>query len=92
MTAPAPAAGHDQIVVTAPAARAVCHSREHARLGCLAVVTVTFGELGTAAWDNDAVWPDTWGHTYPMCSECWDLTRQVVQRHRPSLIVTGSQH
>jgi hypothetical protein len=52
-----PAPGYDQIAVTAPAARTVCNSREHARLGVLADVMVTFGQLGAAAWDHDAVWP-----------------------------------
>jgi hypothetical protein len=85
-----PAPGHDQIVVTAPPARAVCNSREHARLGVLAEVVVTFGALGTAAWDKNAVWPDAWGHSYPMCCECWDHTRQVAQRHRPGLIITDT--
>jgi hypothetical protein len=86
-----PAPGHDQIVATAPAARTVCNSREHARLGVLADVMVTIGQLGDAAWDNDALWPETWGHTYLMCSECWEATRQVAQRHRPGLVITGTQ-
>ena len=77
-------------MVTAPAAPTICNSRQHARLGVLADVMVTFGQLGAAAWDKDAVWPDTWGYTYPLCSECWDLTRQVAQRHRPSLVITGT--
>lgn len=91
MTDSPPAPGHDQIAVTTPAARTVCNSREHARLGVLADVVVTFGTLGTAAWDKDAVWPETWDHSYPMCSECWDLTRQVAQRRRPSLVITGAK-
>jgi hypothetical protein len=82
-----PAAGRDEIVVAAPDGRQVCHSRGHARLGVLAEVVVTFGELGTAAWDKDALWPDSWGRSYAMCPECWDLTRQVAQRHRPGLLV-----
>ena len=91
MTDSPPAPGHDQIAVTPPAARAVCNSREHTRLGVLADVVVTFGTLGTAAWASDALWPETWGHSYPMCAECWDLTRQVAQRHRPGLVITGAQ-
>ncbi len=91
MTDSPPAPGHDQIIITVPPARAVCHSREHARLGCLAEVTVTFGALGTAAWDNDAVWPETWGHSYPLCPECWDLTCQVAQSHRPGLVITDTR-
>jgi hypothetical protein len=86
-----PAPGHDQIALTAPPARAVCNSREHARLGVLADVVVTFGALGSAAWDKDAVWPDTWGHSYPMCGECWDTTRQVAQARRASLVITDTR-
>jgi hypothetical protein len=78
-------------VVTAPAARTVCHSREHARLGCLAEVTVTFGALGAAAGDKDAVWPDTLGPLLPLCGECWDITRQVTQSHRPGLVITDTR-
>jgi hypothetical protein len=86
-----PTPGHDQIAVTAPAARTVCNSREHARLGVLADVTVTIGQLGAATSDKDAVWPETWGHTYPLCSECWEATRQIAQRHRPGLVITSTQ-
>ena len=91
MTDSPPAPGHDQITVTAPDARTVCNSREHARLGVLAKVTVIFGELGTAAWYNDAVWPETWGCSYPLCAECWDLTRQVAQARRPGLVITDTR-
>ena len=86
-----PPAGHDQIILTAPAAGAVCHSREHTRLGCLAEVTVTIGALGTAAWGSDAVWPQSWGRCYQMCSECWDSTRQVAQARRPGLVITDTR-
>ena len=90
MTDTPPAPGHDQIAVTAPAARTVCYSREHARLGVLADVTVTIGQLGAAASDHDALWPETWGHTYPMCSECWEAAREVAQARRPALVITGT--
>ncbi len=90
MTDSPSAPGHDEIIVTTPAGRTVCNSREHARLGVLAGVVVTFGALGTAVWDNDALWPDTWGHTYPMCGECWDTTRQVAQHARPGLVIAGT--
>jgi hypothetical protein len=85
-----PAPGHDEIIVTAPPARTVCHGREHARLGVLAEVVVTFGELGTAAWGKDALWPGCWGRSYPMCPECWQTTRQVAQARRPALVITGT--
>jgi hypothetical protein len=86
-----PAPGHDQIAVTSPAARTVCNSRDHTRLGVLADVVVTFGTLGNVASASDALWPETWGHSYPMCTECWDHTRQIAQRHRPSLAITDTQ-
>lgn len=91
MTDGPPAPGHDQIILTAPAPRTVCYSREHARLGCLAEVTVTVGTLGAVAWDKDALWPDSWGRSYPMCGECFDLTRQVAQAHRPGLVITDTR-
>ncbi len=75
--------------MTAPAARAVCHARGHARLGVLAEVVVTFGELGTR-WQPDAVFQDCWGHSYPMCSECWQAAREVAQARRPGLVITGT--
>src|SRR6266851_10233816 len=84
-----PAPGHDQIIVTAPAARAVCHARGHARLGVLAEVVVTFGDLGTR-WHPDAVFQDCWGHSYPMCGECWQAAREVAQARRPALVITST--
>ena len=51
-----PAPGHDQIIVTAPAARTVCQARGHARLGVLAEAVVTFGDLGTR-WQPEMVFP-----------------------------------
>ena len=85
----AAAPGHDEIVVTAPAARTVCHSRQHARLGVLAEVVVTFGELGTK-WQREALWQDTWGLSYPMCGECFDTTREIAQSARPGLVITDT--
>jgi hypothetical protein len=82
-----PVPGHDEIVVAAPPGRCLCHSRHHAALGCLADVIVTFGQLGTR-WHRDALWQDSWGRSYAMCNQCWDVTRQVVQNHRPGLIIT----
>ena len=86
---PPPAPGHDQIIVTAPDGRQVCHSRGHARLGVLAEVVVTIGELGTC-WQPDAVFQDCWGRSYPMCAECWQATRDVAQARRPALVITGT--
>jgi hypothetical protein len=86
---PPPAPGHDEIIVTAPPDRTVCHSRQHARLRVLAEVVVTFGDLGTR-WQPDAVFQDCWGQSYAMCGECWAAVRQVAQAHRPALHVTGT--
>ena len=44
MTTPAP--GHDQITLTVPDGRHLCHDRQHRNLGRLAEVIVTFGQLG----------------------------------------------
>jgi len=85
------APGHDEIIVTAPAPGTVCNSRQHARLRVLAEVVVTFGDLGTR-WQPDAVFPDCWGRSYPMCAECWAAARQVAQARRPALRITGPTH
>lgn len=90
MTGQAPAPGRDEIIVAAPDSRTLCHSRDHTRLGCLAEVVVTFGEMGTTAWDKDALWPDSWGRSYPMCGECFDTTRQIAQHARPGLVITDT--
>ncbi len=86
-----PAPGHDQIMVAAAAGRTVCHARGHARLGVLAEVVVTFGELGTR-WQPGALWQDSWGQSYTMCPECWATTRQVAEACRPGLVITGTTH
>jgi hypothetical protein len=67
----------------------VCHARGHARLGVLAEVVVTFGELGTR-WQAGAVFQDCWGRSCPMCGECWQATREVAQARRPALVITGT--
>jgi hypothetical protein len=81
------APGLDEIAVAAPPGRCLCNSREHARLGCLAEVVVTFGELGTR-WHPDALWQDCWGRSYPLCAECWDTVRQIAANRRPGLVIT----
>ena len=84
-----PPPGHDEIIVTVPDGRTVCHARGHARLGVLAEVVVTFGDLGTR-WQPDAVFQDCRGRSYPMCRECWQAARQVAQARRPALVITGT--
>jgi len=87
--APPPAPGHDEIIVAAPDGRTVCQARGHARLGVLAEVVVTFGELGTR-WQPDAVFSDCWGGSYAMCAECWQAAREVAQARRPALVITAT--
>ena len=89
MTDSPPAPGHDEIIVTSPDGRQVCHSRGHARLGVLAEVVVTFGELGTHG-QPDAAFQDWWGRSYPMCGECFQAVREVAQACRPALVITGT--
>jgi hypothetical protein len=84
-----PAAEPDQIIVTTPDGRQVCHSLGHARLGVLAEVVVTFGQLGTR-WQPGAVFQDCWGKSYPMCAECWQACREVAQARRPALTITST--
>ncbi len=82
----AAAPGFDQIAVAEPPGRCPCNSREHAKLGCLAEVIVTFGRLGVR-WARDALWQDCWGRSYPMCSQCWQTTREIAEERRPGLVV-----
>ncbi len=55
-------------------------------MGVLAEVLVTFGQFGSH-WNRDAFWPEVWGRTYPLCAECWLLTKDVVQHVRPQLVI-----
>jgi hypothetical protein len=82
-----PAPGVDEIAVAVPPGRCLCNSRKHARLGCLADVVVTFGQLGTH-WQPDALWQDCWHRSYPLCNQCWDAVRQVAESRRPGLVIT----
>jgi hypothetical protein len=82
--------GADEIVLSAPDGRQVCHALGHSRLDVLAEVVVTFGELG-ARWQRDALWQGSWGRSFAMCSECFDTTRQVASSARPGLVVTDAR-
>jgi hypothetical protein len=84
-----PVPGHDEIIVTAPDGRQVCNSREHTRLGVLAEVVVTFGELGTR-WQPGAVFPDCWSRSFALCAECWQAAREVAQGRRPALVIIST--
>jgi hypothetical protein len=82
-----PAPGLDEIMVATLPDRCLCNSREHAQLGCLADVVVTFGRLGTR-FHPDALWPECWGRSYALCTECWDTVRQIAHHRRPALTTT----
>ena len=86
---PARAPGHDEIIVTAPGERQVCNNREHARLGVLAEVVVTFGDLGTR-WQAGALWQECWGRSFPMCGECWVAAQEITQARRSALVITDA--
>lgn len=82
--------GRDEIVLAVPQGRHLCNSRAHRKAGRLAEVIVTFGILadpGSYAHSNDALWPETWHKSYPMCAECWELTREVAAGRRRGLII-----
>ncbi|HEY5990292.1 MAG TPA: hypothetical protein VIV12_28485 [Streptosporangiaceae bacterium] len=87
--APGPAAepGADEIVLTAPAAGAVCDSLACRRQREPAAVVVAYGRLGGNWWDMDTLWPECWGRSYPNCAGCWDRARKVVRKRRPGLVV-----
>ena len=80
--------GHDQITLTVPQGRCLCNDRQHRNLGTLADVIVTFGQLGVPGTPRDAFWPECWGRSYPMCSPCWETTRQTAAKARPHLTIT----
>jgi hypothetical protein len=79
--------GLDEITVTAPGGRHLCNSLQHRNAGRLADVMVTFGRLGIRKLDPQALWPECWGRTYPMCGQCWDDARQFAQKRRPGLVI-----
>ena len=79
--------GFDEIIVAPAGGRPLCSNRAHRDLGLVATVTVTFGQLGTLYLLNEALWPETWGCSYPFCGECWDTVRQIAERKRPRLVI-----
>lgn len=81
----APTPGPDEIVLSAPGSRDLCHSLEHLRAGRPAQVRVVFGELGTRF--TDELWPECWHHSYPMCGPCWWATRRTAAVRRPALVI-----
>ncbi|HEY6278014.1 MAG TPA: hypothetical protein VIX86_16970 [Streptosporangiaceae bacterium] len=79
--------GFDEITVAAPEGRPLCSNRAHRDLGLFATVVVTFGQLGTLYLLHEALWPETWGCSYPFCGECWDTVRGLAERKRPGLVI-----
>lgn len=88
--------GRDEITLSTPRGQHLCHSRTHREAGRLAEMIVTFGILadpGSDAFSADSLWAECWGHSYPMCADCWELTHHVAAGRRPALIIrdhTGS--
>jgi hypothetical protein len=91
MPARTPSPGQEEIAVAAPAGPHLCSSRQHARLGRLAEVIVTFGDLGSR-WHSDALWQDLWGRSFALCAECWQAARQIAESRRPGLVIAETGH
>ncbi len=85
MTIPAP--GHDEITLATPHGQPLCNDRQHHNLGTLADVIITIGQFGTLDAHRQALWPDCWGRSYPLCAACWQTTRQIAARTRPHLVI-----
>jgi hypothetical protein len=85
-----PPLGRDEITLTTPEGRHLCNDRQHRNLGRLAEAIVTFGQLGIPGTPREAFWPECWGRSYPMCSPCWDTTRQIAAKARPNLVIRDS--
>ena len=88
MTASYP--GHDEVILTTPDSPRPCNSLACARAGRLAEVIVTYGVLNDPAasyHDRGALWRECWHQPIPMCTGCWDSSRQVAAKYRPGLVV-----
>ena len=79
--------GIDAITLTIPPGRHLCSDRHHRNLGRLADVIVAFGQLGDPRIPRECLWRECWGRSYPMCSACWETTRQIAQKARPHVVV-----
>jgi hypothetical protein len=85
-----PEPGYDEIVLTAPDGTVLCNSRACVRAGRAAEVIVTYGTLndpGASLYSRGALWREQWGMPYPLCSACWEQSRQVAVKYRPRLVV-----
>jgi hypothetical protein len=87
-----PQPGPDEIILSAPAPGELCSSLEHRRAGRPAQVAVTLGPMGNPDQYREALWLEAWGRSYPMCSPCWEATRQVAASRRPGLVITDITH
>ena len=85
-----PRPGPDEIVLSTPVDGELCSSLQHHRAERTAEVVVTLGQMGTPDQYRAALWMETWGKSYPMCSPCWQATRQVAQARRPGLIISDA--
>ena len=82
--------GHDEIILTTPDAPQPCNSLACARAGRLAEVIVTYGVLndpGASYHARGALWRESWHKAVPMCTDCWDSSRQVAIKYRPGVVV-----
>ena len=79
--------GPNEITLAIPGGRHLCSDRAHRNAGRLADVIVSFGRLGTPGPPRVAFWPGCWGRSYPMCSACWEATRQIALKARPHLVI-----
>ena len=79
--------GHDEITLTVPTGPHLCCDRAHRRLGRLADVIVSFGQLGDPRIPRECLWRECWGNSYSMCAACWQYTRQIARKVRPNLVI-----
>jgi hypothetical protein len=76
--------------LSAPQGEHLCNSLTCVNADQVAEVAVTFGTLAdpdSGRDSKDALWPATWGRTYPMCAPCRHRTCQVAGEHRPNLVI-----
>jgi hypothetical protein len=82
--------GYDEVLLTAPDGACLCNSLACVRSGRAAEVIVTYGVLndpGASPYSRGALWREQWGMSYPLCSACWEQSRQVAARYWPRLVV-----
>jgi hypothetical protein len=85
-----PRAGPDEVILSAPNPGQLCIGLEHGAPGKHAFFIVTFGQLGTLG--VDAMWPQSWGRSYPMCRICAYRAAALVRKIRPHVVVRDLTH